>query len=116
MFGGSTVYGIGPPDSATIPSYLSRELNVDPSTCLDVTNLGAEGYVTNQEPILLIQQLKAGRRPDIAVFYDGINDSLVGGFALGFRLHIGTSSRRGVDDRGTRRKPNLRAGLFLVFK
>jgi len=83
VFGGSTVYGIGTPDWATIPSYLSRELNTDPSACLDVTNLGAEGYVTNQEAILLIQQLKAGRRPDIAVFYDGINDSLVGAFSPG---------------------------------
>lgn len=83
VFGGSTVFGIGTPDSATIPSYLSRELNTDPSACLDVINLGAEGYVTNQEAILLMQQLKAGRQPDIAVFYDGVNESLVGGFSPG---------------------------------
>jgi lysophospholipase L1-like esterase len=83
VFGGSTVYGIGTPDSATIPSYLSRELNADPSACVDVTNLGAEGYVTNQDVILLLQQLKAGLRPDIAIFYDGVNESLVGGFSPG---------------------------------
>ena len=83
VFGGSTVHGIGTPDWATIPSYLSRELNADPSACMDVINLGAEGYVTNQEAILLMQQLKAGRKPDIAIFYDGVNESLVGGFSPG---------------------------------
>ena len=83
VFGGSTVYGIGTPDWATIPSYLSREVNTDPTACIEVTNLGAEGYVTNQEVILLIQQLKAGRKPDIAIFYDGVNESLVGGFSPG---------------------------------
>ena len=65
------------------PSYLSRELNTDPTACVEVTNLGVEGYVTNQEVILLSQQLKAGRKPDIAIFYDGINESLVGGFSPG---------------------------------
>jgi lysophospholipase L1-like esterase len=83
VFGGSTVYGISAPDSGTIPSYLARELNRDPQSCFEVTNLGAEGYVTNQEVILLIQELKEGRRPDIAIFYDGINDSIQGGFFTG---------------------------------
>ena len=83
VFGGSTVYGIGTPDWATIPSYLARELNTDPTACIEVTNLGVEGYVTNQEEILLSQQLKAARKPDIAIFYDGVNESLVGGFSPG---------------------------------
>ena len=83
VFGGSTVYGIGTPDWATIPSYLAQGLNADPSACWEVTNLGAEGYVTNQEAILLMEQLKAGRRPDVAIFYDGVNESLVGGFSPG---------------------------------
>ena len=83
VFGGSTVYGIGTPDSETIPSYLARDLNTNPSSCVSVTNFGAEGYVTNQEVILLLEQLKAGRKPDIAIFYDGINDALVGGFSPG---------------------------------
>lgn len=83
VFGGSTTYGIGTPDWATIPSFLSQKLNADHAACWEVTNLGSEGYVTNQELILLIQQLKAGRRPDIAIFYDGVNESLVGGFSPG---------------------------------
>lgn len=83
VFGGSTVYGIGTPDWATIPSYLAQILNADHAVCWEVMNLGSEGYVTNQEMILLIQQLKAGRRPDVAVFYDGVNEALVGGFSPG---------------------------------
>jgi hypothetical protein len=89
VFGGSTVYGIGTPDSATTPSYLSRELDTDPSACVEVSDLGVEGFVRNQEVILLAQQLKAGRRPDIAIFYDGINESLVGGFLPACRLSTG---------------------------
>ena len=74
MFGGSTVYGTHLPDSDTLPSYLSSELNTK-SACVEVTNLGVEGYVTNQELLLLIEQLKAGRRPDVVIFYDGFNDA-----------------------------------------
>lgn len=81
VFGGSTVYGISSPDFGTIPSYLAREFNRDPQACVEVANLGAEAYVTNQEVILLMQQLKSGRRPDVAIFYDGVNDSILGGYS-----------------------------------
>lgn len=83
VFGGSTVFGIGTPDWATIPSFLAKELNADPSACVEVVNFGVEGYVTNQEAILLMEQLKAGRKPEVAIFYDGVNESLVGGFSPG---------------------------------
>src|SRR5215831_4053432 len=75
IFGGSTMYGYGVPDWATIPSYLSRELNAGAQNCVVVSNFGVEGYVIDQELILLEEQLKAGAHPDIVVFYDGINDS-----------------------------------------
>ncbi|HEY7098996.1 MAG TPA: SGNH/GDSL hydrolase family protein [Terriglobales bacterium] len=77
MFGGSTLYGTGVPDWATIPSYLSQILNTA-STCARVTNFGVEGYGSDQEVMLLIAQLKAGRRPDILIFYDGVNDAYAG--------------------------------------
>jgi hypothetical protein len=66
-----------------MPSHLSQEVNTDPTACIEVTNLGAEGYVTDQELISLIQQFKAGRKPDVAVFYDGVNQSIAGGFSPG---------------------------------
>jgi lysophospholipase L1-like esterase len=74
-FGGSTMYGTAVPDWATIASYLSRNLNTGSGGCVAVSNFGVEGYVTDQELILLGEQLKAGGHPDIVIFYDGVNDS-----------------------------------------
>jgi lysophospholipase L1-like esterase len=83
MFGGSTLYGTGVPDWATVPSFVSRELNRNNFGCVVVTNFGAEGYVTNQEVILLMEQLKAGARPNVVIFYDGVNDSYAGAVSPG---------------------------------
>src|ERR1700722_5668198 len=75
MFGGSTLFGMGVPDEATIPSYLSQELNSKGPTCFAISNYGVEGYLTNQEMILLVELLKKEQRPDLVIFYDGVNDS-----------------------------------------
>jgi lysophospholipase L1-like esterase len=83
MFGGSTLYGTGVPDFATLPSYLSRDLRGAGIPCVNVSNFGAEGYVTNQEVLVLMQQLKAGRRPDLVIFYDGVNDAYAGAVSPG---------------------------------
>jgi lysophospholipase L1-like esterase len=83
IFGGSTVYGTGVPDWATLPSYLSRDLNAASSDCVLVSNFGVEGYVSNQEVILLMEQLKAGGHPDIVIIYDGLNDAGAAGPASG---------------------------------
>jgi lysophospholipase L1-like esterase len=73
MFGGSTLYGTSVADSATIPSYLSQILNA--SGCFEVVNFGVEGYVSNQERIVLEEELKSGKRPDLVINYDGFNDA-----------------------------------------
>ena len=39
------MYGTGVPDWATLPSYLSRDLNAV-GDCAVVSNFGVEGYVT----------------------------------------------------------------------
>ena len=83
MFGGSTLYGTGVPDWATVPSFLSRDLNSAGAGCFMVTNFGTEGYVTNQEVLLLMEQLKAGRHPGLVIFYDGVNDSYAGAVSPG---------------------------------
>ena len=93
MFGGSTLYGTGVPDWATIPSYLSRDLNSTAPGCIVVRNFGAEGYVTNQEVILLMEQLKAGGRPGTVIFYDGVNDSYAGAISPGVsNAHLSLSN------------------------
>jgi lysophospholipase L1-like esterase len=75
VFGGSVVYGLGVPDWATLPSYLAHDLTSATRRCVVVTNFGVEGYVSNQELIFLMERLKASRPPDIAIFYDGLNDT-----------------------------------------
>jgi lysophospholipase L1-like esterase len=82
-FGGSTLYGTGVPDWATLPSFLSRDLNAASSNCVVVSNFGVEGYVTNQEILLLMEQLKAGGHPDMVIFYDGLNDAGAAGPSFG---------------------------------
>jgi lysophospholipase L1-like esterase len=74
VLGGSTVYGTGIPDWATLPSNLARDLN-STARCVNLFNLGVEGYASNQEVLFLLEQLKAGKHPDIVVFYDGFNDA-----------------------------------------
>jgi lysophospholipase L1-like esterase len=82
-FGGSTMYGTGVPDFATLPSFLSRDLNAGSTDCVVVSNFGVEGYLTNQEVILLMEQLKAGGHPDVVIFYDGLNDAGAAGPSFG---------------------------------
>jgi len=83
VLGGSTVYGTGVPDWATLPSYLAHALNAAGSDCWMVTNLGIEGYVSNQELLQLFEQLKTNRQPEIVVFYDGVNDAAAAGAGPG---------------------------------
>jgi lysophospholipase L1-like esterase len=81
FFGGSAAWGYGTPDFATIPSYLSAKLNAQSAGCFEIVNLGMIAYVIDQEGIYLSQELGAGRKPDLAIFYDGINDAYVGAFS-----------------------------------
>ena len=75
MFGGSAVWGVGAPDHETIPSRLSSVLNREYGIDAAVRNLGERGFVSTQEVIYLMRELQSGRRPDVVVFYDGVNDA-----------------------------------------
>lgn len=73
FLGGSSMWGSGVRDAYTLPSLVGNGLireGWDPQ----VTNFGESGYVSTQEVIRLIQELKSGNIPDIVVFYDGVND------------------------------------------
>ncbi len=87
VLGGSAVYGTLIPDWATLPSSLSRALNTS-SRCVEVTNLGVEGYVSSQELLYLIEKLKAGHIPDVVIFYDGFNDADAGTSPAGPSAHL----------------------------
>ena len=74
MFGGSTMWGTFQRDSATIPSLVAQRLQDQGIRDVHVTNFGESGYVFTQEVFELMLQLRDGRRPDVVLFYDGIND------------------------------------------
>ena len=76
FMGGSTMWGSYQRDSATIPAEAARRMLAlpGPESGIEVTNLGESGYVFTQEMLELMLQLRAGNRPNVVVFYDGIND------------------------------------------
>ena len=79
MFGGSTTWGTGSPDSHTIPSLLQKRLGDG----YDVHNFGDIAYVAAQELNLLLKLLADGNVPQIVIFYDGINDGSAGAYSPG---------------------------------
>lgn len=74
FLGGSTMFGFSAQrDQHTIPSEVVRLAEAD-GVAVRAHNLGSPGYVNMQETVLASQLLAAGERPDLIVFYDGIND------------------------------------------
>lgn len=73
VFGGSTAWGEGARDEATIPSCLSRAL-AERGVAAEVANFAEGGYVSTQEMLCLARELQRGNVPDVAVFYHGLND------------------------------------------
>ena len=42
---------------------------------VEIRNLAEIGYVSTQEMIALVRELQSGYRPDLVLFYDGVNDT-----------------------------------------
>lgn len=75
VFGGSTTFGYGVPDWETIPAHLERALQKKfPARAVEVKNYGRAYYFSSQELALFLALLRAGERPEVAVFIDGLND------------------------------------------
>jgi lysophospholipase L1-like esterase len=74
LLGGSSLWGYGARDDYTIPSLLARTLH-DGGEAIEVRNLAEIGYVSTQELIALVRELQGGYRPDVVLFYDGVNDT-----------------------------------------
>jgi hypothetical protein len=68
MLGGSAVWGYYVADDQTIPAHLQRILG----GC--VVNFGQSGFTSTQDVIQLEAELRAGRRPHVAILYGGAND------------------------------------------
>jgi lysophospholipase L1-like esterase len=76
-FGGSTIWGVGARDDFTIPSLLSKKLNQQLDRFV-VVNYGERGFNLRQEVINLVLLLIQGDIPDYVIFYDGVNEAMVG--------------------------------------
>lgn len=75
FFGGSTMFGFdGQRDDHTIPSEVVR-LGEAQGRPIRAHNYGAQGLTNYQETQIFAQLLVSGGRPDLVVFYDGINDT-----------------------------------------
>ncbi|MBD3277277.1 MAG: hypothetical protein GF388_03170 [Candidatus Aegiribacteria sp.] len=83
LFGGSAMWGMGVPDSATIASFLQQNMRDVTGKTVDVYNFGQSAFSSTQEVIELMLQLRQGNIPDAVVYYDGFND-VWGGYSNGF--------------------------------
>ncbi|MCB9487561.1 MAG: SGNH/GDSL hydrolase family protein [Deltaproteobacteria bacterium] len=72
--GGSAMWGTGARDDFTIASWISKILD-GKGVAAHVENLGESGWVSTQELIALQRRLAADERPDVVIFYDGVNDA-----------------------------------------
>jgi hypothetical protein len=72
--GGSSLWGFGARDDRTIPSLMAREFHKR-GIRAQITNMAEIGYVNTQELIALVRELQTGYRPDLVLFYDGVNDT-----------------------------------------
>ncbi len=76
FFGGSTTFGFNVADFETIPSYfvdIYKE-KYPSSKSIKVVNWGCPNYYSYQELMLYTKLIIEGHQPDIAIFFDGLND------------------------------------------
>jgi hypothetical protein len=68
-FGESTMWGTGSPGWGTIPAYLQKGLDTLKPKPVCVVNFAETGYVSTQDTIMLLLQLRSGNIPDAVIFY-----------------------------------------------
>ncbi len=75
IFGGSTTFGYGLPDSETLASYLQEYLAEDDKlNNIYVYNFGRGFYYSTQEKLIFEKLLISDFVPDLAIFVDGLNE------------------------------------------
>ncbi len=115
LFGGSTTFGYGLPDSQTVASYLQEHLAHE-SPPVRVYNFGRGSYVSEQERVLFEELLLAGFVPDLAIFIDGLNEfAFPWGPAQTERLKAVFDSKQGTLDRwpGLNKLPMTRLASYM---
>lgn len=76
FFGGSTTFGFNVADFETIPSYFveAYKQKYPNAKSIKVVNWGCPNYYSYQELMLFTKLLIEDHKPDIAIFFDGLND------------------------------------------
>ncbi|HYF30008.1 MAG TPA: SGNH/GDSL hydrolase family protein [Chitinophagaceae bacterium] len=76
FFGGSTTFGFNVSDEETIPSQFVQlyKDKYPAGKSIRVHNFGTPTYYSYQELVLFTKLLFEGKRPDIVIFVDGVND------------------------------------------
>lgn len=76
FFGGSTTFGFNVADNETIPSQFLQlyKAKYPAGKSVRVYNFGTPTYYSYQELMLFTKLLFEGRRPDVVIFIDGVND------------------------------------------
>ncbi len=74
VFGGSAAWGVEVPDSCTIAAYIQEFLSEELDRPVNVVNYGQISWVSSQELICLLFELRDGMRPELVIFHDGFND------------------------------------------
>lgn len=70
FFGGSVMWGFGSNDENTIPSIFEKRSQ------MKSFNFGESAWNSNQSLFYLIKLLKEGHKPDLVIFYNGVNDMI----------------------------------------
>jgi len=70
FFGGSTMWGEGADDAHTIPALFNAQFSNG-----EVTNHGQLAYNSRQSLETLLSLYVEGKKTDLAIFYDGVNDA-----------------------------------------
>jgi lysophospholipase L1-like esterase len=112
FLGGSATFGWFQRDEHTIPSEVARLAEAD-GIPVRVVNYATPAYVNWQESLQLQDLVTSGRKPDIAVFYDGANE-LVSQFTQGLHTDIETTLSRQIGDelgQGLTRPPTGSGGV-----
>jgi hypothetical protein len=81
-FGASEMWGLGSPDWETIPAYLQKGLEKVRQGPVCVMNWAEGAYVSMQEVIMLLLQLRSGTVPDVVLFYN-IDDDVYSAYQSG---------------------------------
>ena len=105
FFGGSTMWGAFSDNAGTIPSQFAA------ITGIHSENFGELGWTAHQSLIMLIQLLQEGHRPDLVIFYDGINDT---SYNCRGAHRVGAHSFEKILNERLRRDPRIPIRLLIM--